>query len=89
MNYTYGPGAMQIEKPTCVTILVKEILRPLYLFLLFSVSYWTFYQRYYYFAGTLFFISGIGLVINLLQTLSLNDKIFAMAYYEVKVNVLR
>jgi hypothetical protein len=40
---------MVIERPSCVDLLVKEILRPLYLFLIFSVSYWTFNQKYFYF----------------------------------------
>jgi cation-transporting P-type ATPase 13A2 len=68
---------------------IREILRPMYLFLLFSVSYWTFNQKYFYFAGTLFFVSLVGLIINLYQMMALNNKIFNMAFYEVQVNVLR
>lgn len=37
----------------------------------------------------LFFISAIGLAINLYQMLQLNSKIFSMAYYSVPLNVLR
>ena len=31
----------------------------------------------------------IGVVINLYQMVQLNNKIFAMAYYEIPINVLR
>lgn len=41
LKNTYGPGTMAIERPHCVDITVNEVLRPLYLFLIFSVSYWT------------------------------------------------
>jgi P-type E1-E2 ATPase len=68
---------------------LREIIRPLYLFLIFSVSYWTWDEKYFYFAGTLFFVSSVGLSINLYQMLSLNTKIFHMAFYEVPINVLR
>lgn len=80
---------MVIEKPSCIDLTVREILRPLYLFLIFSVSYWTFNQKYFYFAGTLFFVSLFGLAINLYQMIQLNNKIFSMAYYQIPVNVLR
>jgi len=34
-------------------------------------------------------VSMVGLVINLYQMMTLNNKIFNMAFYEVQVNVLR
>lgn len=89
LKNTYGEGTMVIEKPSCIDLTVREILRPLYLFLIFSVSYWTFNQKYFYFAGTLFFVSLFGLAINLYQMIQLNNKIFSMAYYQIPVNVLR
>lgn len=49
--------------------------------MLFSVSYWTWAIKYFYFAGTLFFVSLVGLIVNIYQMVQLNDKIFAMAYY--------
>lgn len=60
---------MVIDRPHCVDLAIVELLRPLYLFLILSVAYWTFVQRYYYFAGTLFFVSLVGLIINLVQML--------------------
>lgn len=32
--------------------------------------------------------TAVGIIINLYQTYTLNNKIYAMAYYEVEVNVL-
>lgn len=53
------------------------------------MAFWTFAEQYYYFATTLFVVFGIGVIINLVQMVELNNKIFAMAYYEINVNVLR
>jgi magnesium-transporting ATPase (P-type) len=65
------------------------VIKPLYIFLLFSVAFWAFAEEYYYFATTLFVVFVVGVVINLCQMVELNNKIFAMAYYEINVNVLR
>jgi hypothetical protein len=58
----YGKGAMEIEKPHWYVILIKEMLRPLYLFLFFSVALW-FYELYNIYAsiilGTSVFAIGI------------------------------
>ena len=53
------------------------------------MCYWTFNLQYYYFSGALFAVSLVGLFINLYQVVQLNNKIFGMAYCEVKLNVLR
>jgi P-type E1-E2 ATPase len=57
--------------------------------MIFSVSYWTWDEKYFYFAGVLFSISVTGLAINIYQMIKLNNKIFSMAYYDTLVNVLR
>lgn len=36
----------------------------------------------------IFVTTAVGIIINLYQTYTLNNKIYAMAYYEVEVNVL-
>lgn len=86
---TYGLGTMVIHKPNCLELFLREILRPLYLFVLFSVFYWYFQQGYIYYAITIFFVSISGLLLNLYQMVQLNNKIFSMAYYEIPVNALR
>jgi len=80
---------MIIPEVSLTSIILGEIFRPLYMFLIFSVSYWFFRQKYYYFAACLFFISAVGLIINITQIRSLNKKIHAMAYHELTLNVLR
>ena len=80
---------MVIKKPTILELLVFEVIKPLYIFLLFSVLFWYFGESYIYFATTLLVIFLIGVVINLYQMVKLNDKIFAMAFYEVPISVLR
>lgn len=80
---------MVIKKPTLWELVVIELVRPLYIFLVFSVLFWIFADAYYYFAGALFLVFLIGVIINLVQMVELNNKIFAMAYYEIQVNTLR
>jgi len=58
------------------------------LFIVFSVSLWT-YEEYYYYAGVIFFTSAVAIGINLIQVRELNKKIFHMAYYDIPIHVLR
>jgi cation-transporting ATPase 13A2 len=60
----------------------------LYLFIVFSISLWT-YEEYYYYAGVIFITSAVSIGINLFQIRQLNEKIFHMAYYDIPLNVLR
>jgi len=68
---------------------MTELIRPLYIFLIFSVLFWTFAEGYYYFAATLFVVFLIGVIINLVQMVELSNKIFSMAFYEIQLNTLR
>jgi cation-transporting ATPase 13A2 len=88
MRRCYGVGTMVIHQPSALELLVKELLRPLYLFLFFSVALW-FYEKYYYYAGIILLTSSVAIIVNLIQMVQLNTKIFHMAYYEVKVHALR
>lgn len=81
LKETYGPGTMVIRKPTLLELILFEVIKPLYIFLIFSVLFWFFAEAYYYFATTLMVVFLIGVVINLFQMVELNNKIFAMAYY--------
>lgn len=69
-------------------LFVKEIMRPLYLFIVFSTTLW-FYELYYYYSAIIVLTASIGIGVNLVQTYRLNKKIYHMAYYETEVNVLR
>lgn len=44
---------------------------------------------YYYYAGIILFTSSVAIIVNLVQMIQLNNKIFHMAYYEINVHVLR
>ena len=46
-------------------------------------------QNYYYYASIIFITAVLGIIVNLYQIYTLNNKIFDMAYYQVNVNVLR
>jgi cation-transporting ATPase 13A3/4/5 len=71
---------MVIHQSSPLELLVRELLRPLYLFLLFSVGLW-FYEKYFYYAGIILFTSSVAIIVNLIQMVHLNAKIFNMAYY--------
>ena len=64
-------------------------MRPLYLFVLFSVCLWIFSQAYYYYSGVIFLTAAVGVITNLIQTYQNNKKIFEMAYNEEMINTLR
>ena len=44
---------MVIRKPTLIELILFEVIKPLYIFLIFSVLFWFFAEGYYYFATTL------------------------------------
>jgi magnesium-transporting ATPase (P-type) len=73
-----------IRQPSALELLVRELLRSLYLLLLFGVGPWL-YEKYYYYAGIILFTSSVAIIVNLVQMVQLNTKIFHMDYYEVKV----
>lgn len=58
------------------------------MFIVFSVALW-YYEEYIYYASVILGTSTISIAINLYQIRQLNEKIFHMAYYDIKVNVLR
>ena len=64
------------------------MIRPLYLFLFFSVALW-FYEEYQIYASIILATSLVAIFITVYELLTLNIKIHEMAYYEVHVNVLR
>ena len=64
------------------------MIRPLYLFLFFSVGLW-YYEIYYIYASIILGTSLIAIFITVYELLTLNIKIHEMAYYEIKMNVLR
>lgn len=79
---------MEIERPSLPVLLFREVVRPLYFFIIFTLCVWAF-EAYYYYCLVILVTSILGIVINLYQTYNMNNKIYSMAYYETEVNVLR
>jgi hypothetical protein len=84
----YGQGAMEIERPTWYFILLNEMIRPLYLFLFFSVALW-FYELYNIYASIILGTSLIAIGLTVYELVTLNNKIHNMAFYEVNLHALR
>ena len=64
------------------------MVRPLYMFLFFSVALW-FYEEYVIYASIILGTSLFAITITVVELVLLNIKIYKMAYYEIKLNVLR
>lgn len=85
---SFGPGVMIIDMPSVPMLFFQEVMRPLYLFILFSCGLWI-YEMYYYYSGVIFLTAAIGIITNLIQTYQNNKKIFEMAYNEEMIETLR
>ena len=79
---------MLTEQPTVPVLFAREVVQPLYLFILFSLIAWGI-DDYLIYCAVIFATTLIGIVINLYETYQTNKKIHEMAYYETDVNVLR
>lgn len=64
MEKAFGPGAMMIHQPTACEIFWKEVVRPLYIFLILNLALQLEIQYYYY-----CFVIGISAVIGILLTI--------------------
>ena len=84
----FGLGTMVIDRPSLSVLFFREIVQPLYFFILFSIILWM-SQSYLLYCGAIFITSAVGIGINLYQTYQSNNKIHSMAYYEIEVNALR
>lgn len=85
---SYGPGVMIIDMPSIPMLFFQEVMRPLYMFIIFSCSLWI-YEMYYYYSGVIFVTAAIGIITNLVQTYQNNKKIYEMAYNEEIISTLR
>ena len=84
----YGQGAMEIERPSITILFLREIMQPLYFFIIFSLILWM-AEEYFIYCGAIFFTSAVGIILNLYQTYQNNNKIHGMAYYETDLFLLR
>jgi hypothetical protein len=62
----YGPCAMELPRPSCPQLFMREVLQPFYLFIIYSVILW-FYELYVYYASIITATSIISIGINLYQ----------------------
>lgn len=79
---------MELPRPSCMVLFVREVLQPFYLFIVYSVILW-YIEEYIYYASIILFTSIVSVGINLYQVMDLNKKIYEMAFYTVPMYVLR
>jgi hypothetical protein len=79
---------MELPRPSCAILAVREVLQPFYIFILYSVILW-YCELYIYYASIILATSLTSIGINLYQVTQLNNKIYEMAYYTTPMLVLR
>jgi hypothetical protein len=84
----YGNCAMELPRPSCPELFIREVLQPFYLFIIYSVILW-YYEKYVYYASIILVTSVVSIGINLYQVMDLNAKIYEMAFYTTPMKVLR
>jgi magnesium-transporting ATPase (P-type) len=84
----FGIGTMVISKPSVFTLLLTEVLKPLYIFTLLALVIWI-PNKYYFYATMLVIVGIVGIIVNLYQINDMNKKICELAFYETSVMVLR
>ena len=71
---------MEIDRPSIPTLLLTEVLKPLYVFVLLGLIFWI-PGHYYYYASMLFVVGVVGIVVSLYQANEMNKKICELASY--------
>lgn len=84
----FGKCVMELPRPSCIVLFVREVLQPFYLFIVYSVILW-YIEMYNYYASIILFTSIVSVAINLYQVMDLNKKIYEMAYYTRDMHALR
>jgi hypothetical protein len=72
---SYGRGVMIVHMPSIPMLLFTEIMRPLYLFIIFSCALWM-AEKYYYYSGVIIITALVGVITNLYQTYQNNKRVF-------------
>lgn len=63
----YGVNSIQVHVTPIIHLLFKQVLSPFYIFQVFSCTLW-FADEYYYYAGTIVFISIVSIIVTIYQT---------------------
>lgn len=63
----YGLNSINVEVKPYLTLLFEEVLNPFYIFQIGSITLWSL-DQYYYYAGCIFFISVVSVIVSLLET---------------------
>ena len=76
----FGSGAMIIHQPSGCDIFVKEILRPLYIFLMLNVLI-QLEVAYYYYCIIITVSAILGVVFTIVEVQRVNAQIHDMSFY--------
>ncbi|OMJ82558.1 hypothetical protein SteCoe_16723 [Stentor coeruleus] len=84
----FGPSVIDVPVPSVFETFLNEILRPFFVFQIFSVILWC-TEEYYWYAIAIFFIMCITLTVNIIFVQSNLRKIKELATFITNINVLR
>ena len=74
LRESFGIGTMVIEQPTIPVLFAREIVQPLYIFIIVSIIIWLF-DNYQIYCAVIFFTLAFGVILNLYETYKSNKKI--------------
>ncbi|XP_064384739.1 polyamine-transporting ATPase 13A3-like isoform X2 [Halichondria panicea] len=83
-----GPNSIDVPVKPYFVLLLEEVLHPFYIFELLATIFWCFTQ-YYYYAGAVFLISVISVVVSLIQTRRNLQQLHDLIAQSCTVTVLR
>lgn len=82
----YGKCIVDVPEKTIFKLLTSEVLNPFYIFQIFAVALWI-YDYYIVYAGCIFIVSLIGVVVSIIENVQNNRKIREMAQYTCDVEL--
>lgn len=84
----YGPNTIHVEVPGWLTLLFRELFNPFFIFQAYSIILWC-NENYYVFAGCIFVIASISIVMTLVETKKNLEEIAELADIKGTVTVIR
>ncbi|EGD74948.1 hypothetical protein PTSG_07173 [Salpingoeca rosetta] len=83
-EFLHGANSIDVEVKSYFALLIDEVLTPFYLFQAFAIGLWCI-DEYYYYAGCIFFISLVSVVLTLVETRRNAEKLHDMAAFHARI----
>ena len=88
LEEVYGNNLLDVKVPSWSNILMNEVLRPFFVFQIYSVGLWI-AEEYYYFSFCILIIAIVSIYSTVLETQESLQRIAEMSHFETEVVALR